>query len=151
MPRRAVAAQRTRAVPELSVPVAAPREDESATAVVCILMAHVLLFVSIIGLLGAINALRKPHTERPPRRRPPWLFAMLTAELVPLRISLRVALIALTGWAGVLDQRAGDFALVLTALTWALYIVVLGRSSRAFREVTEALTAVGFSLKSVTA
>ncbi|MFQ5553818.1 MAG: alpha/beta hydrolase fold domain-containing protein [Acidimicrobiia bacterium] len=111
-------------------------------------MAQILLFVSILGLLGALNALRPPHTERPPQRRPPWLPAMLTTELIPLRIGVRTVLVAITAWVGALDQRAGHIALGVTAATWVLYLVLLWRSGSAGKEMRRALEAAGFDAPS---
>ena len=51
------------------------------------MFAAVLLFlVSLIGLIGALNALRGPATDRHPGLRPPFLPALFTAEAVPVRV-----------------------------------------------------------------
>lgn len=106
-------------------------------------MAQLILFVAIMGLLGAINAIRRPHLDDHPLRRPLWLFAMLTAEFIPLRMLTRTALLTI-GWRlGALDGTLGRLALWLTAATWGIYAVSLWRSSRAGVAVRNGLVAAG--------
>lgn len=102
-------------------------------------MARFLLFASIVWCLGALNALRRPHNDRHPLRRPPWLFVMLTVELIPVRLIVWSLLFGVGAMFGAFDSGAGRVALWLTAATWSLYGVLLWRSSRAHGTVHAAL------------
>ncbi len=108
-------------------------------------MANVLLVVSIVALFGAITAMRPPHTERHPLRRPPWLVAMLTTELIPIRVIVWGAFVLVAASAGALERRAGQVGLWLTLVTWALYAVLLARSRRAAPAVASALAEIGLA------
>ena len=108
------------------------------------MFAAALLFIfSLLGLLGAANALRGPATDRRPHLRPPFLPVLLTAEAVPLRVALHaVVAIALVA-AGALDHLAGRVGLVLTILTWIGYVVIQWRAASTRRVVREALEGAG--------
>ncbi len=107
------------------------------------IVARLLLFIAIVALLGALNALRDPGTDRSPRRRPPWLLVMLTVELIPTRVIVWAALLGAGAAAGAFDQRAGRLALWLTVATWTIYVVLTVRATRARGAVHAALDAAG--------
>ena len=108
------------------------------------MIAALLLFVlSLLGLIGALNALRGPATDRRPGLRPPFLPALLTAEAVPIRVLLHGIAAALLIWAGALDRLAGWVGLILTGLTWLGYIVIQWRAARTKRVMAAALDSVG--------
>ncbi len=109
------------------------------------LVANVLLVVSIIAVFGAITALRPPRTERHPLRRPPWLVAMLTAELIPIRVIIWGTFVLVAVSAGALERRAGRVGLWLTLITWALYAVLLVRARTALPAVAAALAEIGLT------
>ena len=108
-------------------------------------MSELLLFVAIVRFLGAVNALRRPHNERHTMRRPPWLFAMLTSELITIRVIVWAGLLGIGALVGAFDRRAGRAALVLTAITLVLYVVLLWGASRAGRVAGAALDQAGIS------
>ena len=102
----------------------------------------VLLFLlSLLGLVGAINALRQPAVHRHPALRPPWLPALLTAEAVPIRIVVHGLIAAVLIWAGALDHLAGRVGLAMTLVTWVGYAVIQWRAAGTKRVVSEALSA----------
>ncbi|MBT8197358.1 MAG: hypothetical protein KJO84_02535, partial [Acidimicrobiia bacterium] len=67
----------------------------------------VLLVVGVIGLFGAINALRRPRPDRHPALQPWWLPAMLVAELIPIRIAVHAVIGIVAIWLGALDHLSG--------------------------------------------
>ncbi len=107
------------------------------------LAASLLFILSLLGLLGAINALRGPATHRRPQYRPPWLPALLTAEAVPVRVILHGALMVLLIWLGALDQLAGRVGLLLTILTWVGYVAIQWRAASTRKVVATALAELG--------
>ena len=72
--------------------------------------ARVLFALSLLGALGAANALWRPDHDRSWVFRPWWLFAVLTGELVPLRIAAHGLVVVILSFFGALDHRAGDRA-----------------------------------------
>lgn len=110
------------------------------------MIAASLLFVlSLLGLIGAINALRGPATHRRPHLRPLFLPAILTAEAVPIRVTVHAVVGAALIAAGALDHLAGRVGLVLTLLTWTGYVVVQWRARATKRVVRTALDEAGIS------
>ena len=107
--------------------------------------ASVLFFISLFGIIGAINALRAAGADRHPALRPWWFPAMLTAESVPMRIAIHAVLLGLLIWAGALDYGIGRIGLWLTLGTWILYGFLQYRSARAKRAMAGALTEMGIS------
>lgn len=108
------------------------------------MIAGLLLFIlSLIGFIGALNALRGPATHRRPGLRPPWLPALLTAEAVPLRVAIHAAAAGLLSWLGALDHLSGRIGLYLTVVTWAGYVVIQWRAARTKHAVAAALGEVG--------
>ncbi len=108
------------------------------------MIAAILLFLaSLIGLLGAINALRGPATDRPVALRPPFLPALLTAEAVPLRVAIHAVFAGLLIWAGAFRHLPGRVGLVLTLATWVAYVAIQWRAASTRRVVSAALTEVG--------
>lgn len=105
--------------------------------------ATLLFLLSLLGFIGAINALRGPATDRRPGLRPPWLPALLTAEAVPVRVLIHAAIGAVLIWAGALDRLAGRVGLVLTLLTWAGYVVIQWRAAATEKVMGEALATAG--------
>ena len=57
--------------------------------------ARLLLILGGLSVVGAVNALIRPNHDRSWHLRPWWLFAMLTAELVPVRFVVRLAAVAM--------------------------------------------------------
>ena len=107
------------------------------------LAASLLFILSLLGLFGAINALRGPATHRRPRYRPPWFPVLLTAEAVPVRVVVHGVLAVLLIWAGALDRLAGRIGLVLTILTWLGYIAIQWRAASTKKVMAAALQDVG--------
>lgn len=105
--------------------------------------ATLLFLLSLFGLLGAVNALRAPATDRRPGLRPPFLPALFTAEAVPLRVVIHAVVAALLIWAGALQRLAGRVGLVLTVLTWIGYIVIQWRAAGTRRVMAAALEESG--------
>lgn len=104
---------------------------------------YVLFLLSLLGLLGAVNALRGPATHRRPGLRPPFLPVLLTAEAVPLRVFIHAVVAGLLIWAGALDHLAGQAGLVLTLVTWLGYVVIQWRAAGAKKVIAEALEGAG--------
>ena len=102
--------------------------------------AQVFFFVSVLGLAGALNALRSMAPGKHPVRRPLWIPMLITAELVPLRVLSRAIFGGLFIWAGALDFRAGRIALWLTLATWAVYVLLLRRSFATRRSLATTLS-----------
>jgi acetyl esterase/lipase len=123
----------------------APRVARGALAEypVGMIPASLLFVLSLLGLIGAANALRGPATDRHPGLRPPFLPALLTAEAVPLRVIVHAAVAALLIWAGALDRLAGRIGLALTLLTWLGYVVIQWRASRTKHVMAAALDESG--------
>ena len=107
------------------------------------LAARTLFVLSLIGAFGAANALRGANTHRPEHLRPLWLPAMLTAELVPLRVLSHGATVGVLWWFGALEHRIGRIGLALTVATWIGYGVLQGRSARTRRAMEDGLAEVG--------
>ena len=108
------------------------------------MFASALLFIlSLLGLIGAVNALRGPATHRRPQYRPPWFPVLLTAEAVPVRVVLHAVAMALLIWAGALDRLAGRIGLVLTLLTWVGYVAIQWRAARTKKVVAASLGEIG--------
>jgi acetyl esterase/lipase len=107
------------------------------------MVAAVLLFLlSFLGLVGAINALRGPATDRSPALRPPWFPALFTAEAVPIRVTIHAIVAALLIWAGALRYRIGRIGLWLTLATWVGYVAIQWRARRAEHAMRDALEEV---------
>ena len=112
------------------------------------MFAAALLFVlSLLGLIGALNALRHPATHRRPALRPPFLPALLTAEAVPLRFLIHVVLVLVLVWLGALDHLPGRVGLVLTLLTWIAYVAIQWRAASTKRVMAQALAEAGIGPK----
>ncbi len=108
------------------------------------MIAAILLFLlSLLGMLGAVNALRGPATHRRAGLRPPFLPVLLTAEAIPLRVLLHAALAALLIWGGALAHLAGRVGLAMTLLTWIAYLVIQWRAAGAKRVMAAALSQAG--------
>ena len=108
------------------------------------MIAASLLFVlSLLGLIGAINALRGPATHRRPHLRPPFLPAILTAEAVPIRVAVHAVVAAILIAVGALDHLAGRVGLVLTLITWIGYVVIQWRAGSTKKVVRTALNDAG--------
>lgn len=105
--------------------------------------ASLLFLLSLVGLIGAFNALRGPGTELRPGLRPPFLPALLTAEAVPVRALIHALLVAVLVWAGALDHLVGRIGLALSLLTWVGYVVIQWRAARTKRVMASALNAAG--------
>ncbi len=98
-----------------------------------------LFLLSLLGLIGAVNALRPPATDRHPGLRPPFLPALFTAEAVPVRVIVHGTAAALLIWLGALDHLAGQVGLVLTLLTWFGYLIIQWRAARTKHVMAAAL------------
>jgi acetyl esterase/lipase len=109
------------------------------------LAGRILFIISLLGVIGAVNALARPNHERGWHLRPWWLFAVLTGELVPLRILIHAALLAVLSALGALEHRAGRIGLVLTVVTWAGYAVLQLRAARTKHVMNDALNAAGIA------
>jgi acetyl esterase/lipase len=106
-------------------------------------VARVLLFIAIVAFVGALNALRPAGTHLPVRRRPPWLVAMITVELIPVRVIVWAGLLAIGGATGAFAGLEGRIALGLTAMTWAVYVILSVRAGGAGNTVHDALDEAG--------
>jgi len=107
------------------------------------LAARILFIISLLGIVGAINALAKPNHDRNWHLRPWWLFAVLTGELVPLRVAIHAALAGVLAGFGALDHRIGRVGLTLTLVTWVGYAVLQARAARTKRVMNDTLDAAG--------
>jgi acetyl esterase/lipase len=105
--------------------------------------ATALFVLSLFGLFGAVNALRRSDPDRHPALRPWWFPALLTAEAVPARVAVHAVLLLLLVWAGALDYRLGRIGLALTLVTWAGYAAIQLRARGARTAMADALEAVG--------
>ena len=105
--------------------------------------ARILFVFSLLGLVGAVNALAKPNYDLGWALRPWWLFAVLTGELVPLRLAVRGILVGVLWRFGALEHRAGQMGLFLTAVTWVGYLVLMRRAANARGVVSSTLDAAG--------
>lgn len=112
------------------------------------LAAQVFFFVSVLGLAGALNTLRKTGPDVHPIRRPLWIPMLITAELIPLRVLSRVVFGGLFISAGALDFRAGRIALWLTLATWAIYVLLVRRAFATRKAVRRSLAAAGIAVTS---
>jgi acetyl esterase/lipase len=107
------------------------------------LPARILFTLSLFGLVGAVNALRKANAHRHPALRPWWFPALLAAEAVPLRVAVHAVIAALLIWAGALDHRVGRIGLWLTLATWAGYALIQWRAAGTKHVVADALEEIG--------
>lgn len=105
--------------------------------------ATALFLLSLLGLIGAFNALRGPATDRRVGLRPPFLPVLLTAEAVPLRVFIHAVVTGLLIWAGALDHVAGRVGLALTLLTWLGYVAIQWRAAGTKRVMATALEEAG--------
>lgn len=125
----------------LSRPTFAEGVDD-ANSLSHVIAAAFLFILSLLGLIGAVNALRGPATHRRPHLRPPFLPAILTAEAVPLRVAVHALAMVLLIWAGALDHPAGKAGLLLAVVTWIGYAVIQWRAATTKRVVRESLEEV---------
>ncbi len=107
------------------------------------LTGSLLLFVAVFAVFLSWNALRAPHNDRHPMRRPPWILVLLTAEVVPVHLGV-VAFFTVLAWAtGGLDALQGRAALVLIVGAVTMYAIVQVRAWRSSRAMAEGLRAAG--------
>ena len=111
------------------------------------LAAGFFLFIALLGMLTALNTLRRAAPDVPPLRRPLWIPMLLTAELVPLRVLSRTVIGGLLIRGGALDYRAGRIALGLTLATWVVYVWLIRRSLQTRPVMQAALAAAGVFMK----
>lgn len=105
--------------------------------------ARTLFVVALLGAAGTAAALA-PHQRRGRGRlRPPWLLAVLTDELVPVRFGVEALLLAALVPFGALEHRIGRVGLALMLVTWLGYAVLLRRAAGTRQVVVEALDAAG--------
>lgn len=107
------------------------------------LAARVLFLLSLFGLIGAINALRSANAEKHPALRPWWFPALLSAEAVPLRVTIHAVVGGMLIWAGALEHQIGRIGLWLTVGTWLGYLVIQWRAARTKHVVAAALQEAG--------
>lgn len=107
--------------------------------------ASVFFFIATVGFLSALNTLRRTGPDVHPLRRPLWIPMLVTAELVPLRVVLRIVVGGALIWAGALEHPAGRIALWLTLATWGIYVLLIQRSFRTEEAMQAALGAAGIS------
>ena len=107
--------------------------------------ARFLFVISLVVLLGAANALARPRRNRNSLFQPSWLLAVLTAELVPLRVAVHAVLLSVLTAFGALEHRIGRIGLALTLITWAAYTVLQMRAIRSRFAVDAALDAAGIA------
>jgi len=110
-----------------------------------VIAAGLLFVLSLLGLIGAFNALRGPATHRAPALRPPFLPTLLTAEAVPLRVLIHAAVAGVLIAAGALDRLAGRVGLVMTLLTWLAYVLIQWRAGSTRRVMAAALATAGIA------
>ncbi len=106
-------------------------------------LAALYLVLGLLGLLGAVNALRSPASNRSPAVRPHWLPVMLLTEGVPIRIAYRVALTLAAWWLGVFDTTVGTVALAVHGLVVILHLVIWANSFRTGGVTRRALADIG--------
>lgn len=90
----------------------------------------------LISFLTTVNALRRPV---PPHRRfpPLWLPAMLVSELAPVLLVVRALIAILFLAAAAAQTTVGQAGLLLFALSELGLLVLVSRTIRAAREITE--------------
>ncbi len=108
-----------------------------------LIAARLLLILGVLAIVGTVNALARPNHDRSWHLRPWWFFAMLTAELVPVRFVIRLAVVAALAALGALDHGAGRVGLGLIVTAWAGHLWILARASRARGAMAKAMTAAG--------
>jgi acetyl esterase/lipase len=86
--------------------------------------ASTLFVLSLIGVAGAINALRPANPDHHPLLRTKWFAQLTVAEAIPARIAVQAVVLVLLVWAGALDHTIGRIGLGLTVLTWVGYGVI---------------------------
>lgn len=94
------------------------------------LTGSLLLFLAIFATFLSWTALRPPHTDRHPLRRPPWLFVLVTAELVPIHLTVLAVATGIAWLTGGLDSAQGKVALALLVPAVVMYLVVQMRALR---------------------
>jgi len=103
------------------------------------LAATVLFVLSLVGLAGAINALRPAKADGHPLLRTKWLPQLTVAEAVPMRIAVQAGLILVLAWFGALDRPIGRIGMVITIVTWVGYGVIQLMALRTKTVVASAL------------
>jgi acetyl esterase/lipase len=110
------------------------------------LTGSLLFFVAVFALFLSWNALRPPHNDLHPMRRPPWILVLLTAEIVPVHLAA-IAIVTVLAWStGGLDSLQGRIAIVLLVPSVAMYLVVQARAWRVWPAVRTVLTEAGVPL-----
>jgi acetyl esterase/lipase len=109
--------------------------------------AQILFLTSLLGLLGAVNAVRKLDPRRHPLLRPWWFPALLTAELVPARVIIHGAVLSACVAASALDHVAGRLGLWLTAAAWVLYVPIQMRATAARPAIAASLLEMGLEAR----
>lgn len=112
-------------------------------AVISTIATFLLLFLALSGLFGAVNALRSPTLRGPIWTRPRWMPAMLTSELLPLRVSIHAVLVIVLITMGALENPLGWVALAMTIVSWIGYVFLQLRARMAKHAMEEALDAAG--------
>lgn len=107
------------------------------------LTGSLLLFVAIFALFLSWNALRPPHNDRHPMRRPPWILVLLTAEVVPVHLVAIAAATTLAWVTGGLDSLQGQVAVVLLVPAVIMYVLVQAKAWKVRPAVRSALTEAG--------
>ena len=110
------------------------------------LAAALLLFYALVLAYGTWNALRRPTRSGPTWSRPMWLPAMLTAELLPLRLLAGAVIVALLVLADALDHPAGRLALVVVCVSWIGQLGLVWRSLAAGPAVARSLADAGIDV-----
>lgn len=108
-----------------------------------VMVAALYFVLSLVGLIGAVNAVRSPLVDASPHFRPMWLPVMLTTETVPLRLLWRLLLTGVAWMLGALGTAPGRIGLWMTSAAVALLLVALARAFRAGPEMRRALAAIG--------
>ncbi len=102
-------------------------EDQS------VMIGLVTLMYGLVAMLLTINALRRPAP--PTHRLPPvWILGLITSELAPLVVLVRVIAAGGFIWAGALEGRRGRLGLWLIAASIVLMVPLFIRLARAARQ-----------------
>ena len=110
------------------------------------LSGSLLLFFAVFAVFMAWNALRAPHNERRAMRRPPWLFVLLTAEIVPIHLA-GLGTLTILAWAtGGLSSAQGKIGIVLLVPAIVMYVLITIQALGAHAEMRQVLEGHGIEI-----
>lgn len=98
----------------------------------------VLFVYAAVALILSINALRRPAP--PGSRFPPlWLPAMITSEMAPLWVAVRLSVLAVAIMADALDHPLGRTGALVLVVATILQVAIVERRRRAARAIEPAV------------